>query len=452
MQLRDDPLCVTKEGVRTWGDFAADVAAFRLRIRDATHVCNLFHNRYDFMVGIAAAMLNGQVTVLPSAAASGSIAAAQKDTRRPVLLGSAAHPLASGWRIDHIIRSDRVGDPAALVKGLKDSAGEIHVFTSGSTGLPMRHIKDWRALAGGATLTEAILRDMSCCAGSCVIIGTTPHQHMYGLEASVFAGLAFGYCLYGGTVFFPADLERAVVDVGEAGFQRIVLVSSPAHLKFLESTVLSTPAICGVVSATAPLSAAQAERLEARGDLSVIEIYGSTETGSLARRRTVERDEWRVLEGFVLKESPGGVVATAPHLRAPVQLPDAIELTSESGFQLLGRLGDMVCVAGKRTTLASLNTILAEVPGILDGVVLHRPSGDGDALAVVAVVDRGCWVTDTKAKAAIRRGFIQHVDPVFLPKRICFVNHLPRSETGKIPADALESLIVDVGLSIGVED
>ncbi|MEX0758819.1 MAG: hypothetical protein WD100_04505 [Tistlia sp.] len=446
MRGRHDVLCLSSEGLRTWGAFAADVARFRSRIGEATHVCNLFGNRYDFMVGLAAALLNGQMTLLPAAAAAGAAAATQGDADRLLVLGELPPGAEADWHIERVERSDGSDEPSALTRALEASTGEVHVFTSGSTGRPVRHVKDWVSLAGGAALTAAILRELGCEPGSCAILGTTPHQHMYGLEASVFAGLAFGHCLYGGTVFFPADLERAVLEVRDAGFERAVLVSSPAHLKFLQATLLATPAVCGIVSATAPLSLAQAHGLEARGDLPVMEIYGSTETGSLASRRTVGSDEWQALEGFVLEAQAEGVIATAPHLRSAVPLADAVELRPGQRFRLLGRLGDMVSVAGKRTTLAALSAILLETPGILDGVVLQRRSEAGDALAVAAVLDRGAGVTEAEAKAAIRHAFRQQVDPVFLSKRIRFLERLPRLASGKIPAEELDRLKESIGL------
>src|SRR3546814_2102976 len=83
---RHDVLCFSREGPCSWGLFAADVAAFRADIAEASHVCNLLPDRYEFMVGLAAAMLNDQITVLPSATATEAIAAAIATTTRPVVL------------------------------------------------------------------------------------------------------------------------------------------------------------------------------------------------------------------------------------------------------------------------------------------------------------------------------------------------------------------------------
>ena len=47
------PLSVGPTGLRSWGDFAADVDLLRPRLKGAGGVCNLLNDRYDFMVGMA---------------------------------------------------------------------------------------------------------------------------------------------------------------------------------------------------------------------------------------------------------------------------------------------------------------------------------------------------------------------------------------------------------------
>ena len=124
-----------------------------------------------------------------------------------------------------------------MASGLEALEAEIHVFTSGSTKTPRRHVKTWRMLAGGAALTDILLRRMGLGPGSGAVIGTTPHQHMYGLEATVFAAMAYGYAAYSPSVFYPADLETAVGRANEIGLGSLALITSPAHLRYLEDVL-----------------------------------------------------------------------------------------------------------------------------------------------------------------------------------------------------------------------
>ena len=427
-------LCFSDNGRIDWDKFAADVAALRPCIASATHICNLLADRYEFMVGIAAAILNEQETILPAAAASEAIRAALVDAPDPLILGGESRHHGAFDSLVHLPRGHDTASGAELLHALEASQTRIFVFTSGSTKLPERRIKDWRTLVGGAAVTEEILQRLDMAPGTVAILGTTPHQHMYGLEATVFLGLGLGHCAHRKQVFYPADIETAVSDVHSCGFERAVLITSPTHLKFLEPTLLESSVIRAVISATAPLPEALAERLEARGDLAVMEIYGSTETGSLAIRRTVEGNVWQPVAGFELSETTEGVVATAPHLAEACLLGDNVELFPNGKFALLGRTGDMIGIAGKRSNLSALNAILLETPHLVDGVVLRKQTADDDQLAIVAVVDPASGLSDGDMKSKIRKQFRAHVDSVFLPRKIILAETLSRTPTGKITA------------------
>lgn len=439
-RARDAVMSFSEDGTKTWGQFAADVAQLRPRIARASHVCNALPDRYDFMVGLAAALLNEQVTVLPNAPAVGAVAGSIEGAGEPLILGGDRQHDDLAWRLPSLEAAAAQVDPAETIGALEASTTEIHVFTSGTTTQPKRNLKTWAMLKGGAVVTQVILERLGVEPGSCALLGTTPHQHMYGLEATVFAGLGLGWASHRRTVFFPADLEAALGAARESEYPRLVLITSPAHLKFLEQAILASPEICGIVSATAPLSLAQAERLEARGDLPVMEIYGSTETGSLAIRRTVEGDLWEPVVGFTLEPTDEGCLARAPHMPAAVPLGDSVTPLADGRFTLLGRVGDMVSIRGKKTTLATLNAVLAETPGLVDGAVYHTKRAGGDLLAIAAVRDTAGPLTEAELRSAIRRHFHRHLDPVFAARKIVFVDALPRSGTGKIPDAALSAL------------
>lgn len=104
----------------------------------------------------------------------------------------------------------------------------------------------------------------------------------------------------------------------------------------------------------------------------------------------------------------------------------------------------MVGIAGKRSNLSALNAILIETPGLLDGVVLRQRGEADDLLVIVAVLDPDSGLSVSQAKTAIRRQFHDHVDGVFLPRRILFTDRLPRTPTGKINAAAMEQLLARV--------
>ena len=442
LRRAEDTLCFSGIGRTTLGQFAHDAETLRPQIAHASDVCNVFADRYDFMVGLAATMLNGQRTVLPNSPAPEAVAGVLGGMDAPVILGGKQHHSELAYRLPALNAATGIADPAPIFAALEASEAPIHVYTSGTTKQPQRNLKNWSILSGGAALTTAILEQLDIDPATGALLGTTPHQHMYGLEATVFSALAFGYASYRHALFFPDDLDRSVRAARAQGINALVLVTSPAHLKFLEASILANSEIRGVISATAPLSLAQAERLELRGDLAVMEIYGSTETGSLAIRRTVEGPLWQPLAGFTLESSGDTCIARAPHLPDAVPLGDRVEIAPDGRFELLGRVGDMVSINGKKTTLAALNAVLIETPGLADGIVLHRRNDGEDTLAIVAVRAGDASHSETEMKSAIRRQLLRHLDPVFVSRRIAFTDELPRSGTGKIPAGKLDELFL----------
>jgi acyl-CoA synthetase (AMP-forming)/AMP-acid ligase II len=415
-------VCLGREGRRPWSDLLDDARRVRGALAGHDAVCNLAERRSEFAAVLLAAMAEGIPTILPSSRAEQAVAKALDGPAKPLVIE----------KLDRF-----AGGPAGEpIEGL---TGEVHVFTSGSTGRPVRHLKNWTALAGGARLAASLFARAGLVPGKALIIGTTPHQHMYGLEATILAALAHGYCVSDDVAFYPADLDAAVERAGKAGFDEIALVTSPPHLRYLEERIRALPAIRCVVSATAPLHRELAAGLEEAGRR-VFDIYGCTETGSLAWRRTATDDLWTPLAGFRLTCGAGGWVATAPHLDGPVPLPDDIAPAVDGRFRLLGRRGDMVRIAGKRQSLGALNAALSTLSSVADAVIVREASGGEDRLLVYVVPAPG---GDTEAEALarlVREHMRRHVDPVFIPRRVTVVSELPRGATGKMAADDLAAL------------
>jgi len=436
----------SKRGVITRSQFAANLQVFRKKISGASLVCNLQHDRYEFSLGLAAAMLNGQISVLPSSDAPEAVLASISHSPEAIILGGPSSLDGSAKHIAAVEFNSKEIDSSETFALLENTRAEIRVFSSGSTRRPECNVKTWESLNGGAYVTDYILRKIGLDAEKTIVIGTTPHRHMFGLEATIFATLGFGYCCYQDTVFYPADLETAVEAAKSQGFTNLVLITSPAHLRFLEATIFDTPEIRCVISATAPLPLVQAERLEARDDRQVMEIYGSTETGSMAIRRTAYEKTWQPVAGFALKMVSGECLATAPHLPATLPLGDEVEIGTDGRFTLLGRTGDMIGIHGKRGRVSALNSILIEAPSILDAIYLHFKHQDDDVLAIVAVADLSLGLSNKEIAVSIRRYLLRHVDPVFVPKRIIFLDTIPRSETGKVTNETICELTSLVGI------
>jgi acyl-coenzyme A synthetase/AMP-(fatty) acid ligase len=197
------------------------------------------------------------------------------------------------------------------------------------------------------------------------------------------------------------------------------------------------PPVDLVVSATAPLSQELAREVEGKYRTGLLEIYGSTETGQIASRRTADTAVWRLWPGVRLSVANGQVFAQGGHIEQLTPMCDVIEVTGEEEFLLHGRTADLVNVAGKRSSFGYLNTQLNAIPGVVDGAFFLREGATGSTgvSRLAAVV-----VAPGLSAAALTEQLRQRIDPVFLPRPLLIVENLPRNATGKLPQQALQIL------------
>ncbi|MFZ1909784.1 MAG: beta-hydroxyacyl-ACP dehydratase, partial [Burkholderiales bacterium] len=211
------------------------------------------------------------------------------------------------------------------------------------------------------------------------------------------------------------------------------LMTTPLQLRACVDDALELDgALRGVISSTMPLEAPLAQAAEELWRCPIEEIYGSSETGMMALRRSASGPTWTLCEGLAFETESGATRVRGGHLDAPFTLTDRVELVDARSFRLLGRIGDMIKVAGKRASLADLNTRLRAVPGVVDGV-FYMPDGAGRPAAFA--------VAPSASRAAILEALRRDLDPVFLPRPLILVDALPRAANGKITRDGLETLL-----------
>jgi len=191
-----------------------------------------------------------------------------------------------------------------------------------------------------------------------------------------------------------------------------------------------------VVSATAPLSKQLAQDIEIQCQTPLLEIYGSTETGLIATRRPTCDAQWHLLPGVKLSTDNESVTAFGGHVLRPIVLNDVIEPLDDEHFLLHGRLADLINIAGKRHSLASLNHTLNSVPGVLDGSFYMPDESDSGRTTRLAA----CVVAPDLDAAQLLAALRERIDPVFLPRPLLFVEELPRNSAGKLPRSALQAL------------
>ena len=414
-------------------EFLRDVHGLAQRLPCAAHVLNACSDRYRFAVALAACLVDGRTTLLPS-------------TRTPDVIRH-----VSGFAPDTICVTDdpdcdidlpqilqrdeeRTAAPWAVPSIDADRQAAI-VFTSGSTGTPVPHRKTWGRLC-------ACVRDGARRLGLAdgrvhALVGTVPPQHMYGFESTVLLAMQGAHTLVAEQPFYPGDIVVALESVPRPR----VLISTPVHLRALLAADAGRPALDLIISATAPLAGELSRRLERCFSSPLIEIYGSTETGQIATRRTARTKRFSLWPGITLTRIDEGTLVEGGHLEAPTALCDIVEIVGDGEFLLQGRTEDLVNIAGKRSSLKYLNHQLNSLPGVIDGVFFHGEAASHPETGVARLA--AAVVAPSLDRATLLDLLRERIDPVFLPRPLLFVERLPRNSTGKLPREALRALAAD---------
>ncbi|PKO46590.1 MAG: beta-hydroxyacyl-ACP dehydratase [Betaproteobacteria bacterium HGW-Betaproteobacteria-4] len=426
----------TPEGPISVGDYLADAHWLAERLPATGYLLNLCHDRYRFAVGFAAGLLRGMTSLQPSSQSPETLRRLQAEYAGLVCLCDGAADTLDLPRLDFpetpTVNRKKEPKPKTAIPQIPVDHLAAILFTSGSTGLPQAQRKTWgKLVANGRSEAIALGLDRQPHA----IVGTVPVQHSYGFESTFLLALHGGCAFWAGKPFYPQDIASALAAVP----QPRLLVTTPFHLSALLSAEIELPPIDLLLSATAPLSTTLAAEAEARTGAPLHEIYGSTESGQLATRRTTAGAAWTPLPGVRLEQDGDDTVACAGHVEGRVALSDLIELLPDQRFLLHGRHADLVNIAGKRTSLAYLNHQLSAVPGVVDGAFFlpDEEGPDGITRLTAFVVAPG--LSARQVSVELR----QRIDAIFLPRPLVLVDELPRNSTGKLPRAELQALYAE---------
>lgn len=416
----------------TYRHFLSDVAALADLLPEKSTVINLADDRYRFLVGFAAALVRGQTTLLPPSRAPGALGQLARDYATSYCLVDdveEVEPLPSY----QIPRSRWNATCTAKVPQIPIDHPAVVAFTSGSTGSPHPHSKTWGSLVTVARSTGSRLGLKA--SHPMTIVTTVPHQHMYGLETSIMLPIQHGMAFHAGRPLFPEDVRSALSEVPSPR----ILVTTPLHIRACITAGLRLPHVECILSATAPLACSLARQAEAAFQTSVYEVYGFTEAGSLATKRTVAEDTWHVLDGITMHQDSSGCSLQAPYLSEPISFPDLVSMQTPHHFVLHGRSTDLVNIGGHRGSLNHLSQKLIEIDGVQDGIFFLPDDTRPSVTRLIAFV-----VAPGKTAEHILSALRLVIDPMFLPRPLHLVPNLPRNETGKLTREALLGMLQEL--------
>jgi acyl-coenzyme A synthetase/AMP-(fatty) acid ligase len=421
-------------------DYLAAARHMAARLPGGTPVLNLCTRRHHFAVVLGAALLRGVPLLLPSTRTPDMLQ--QLAQQYPGLHTVVDAPTDSAGLPQLAYERGPIPAPDAPfdVPEIDDDQIAAHVFTSGSTGLPVPHTKHWGLLVQNAQGAGRRVREWLRTDQPFYVTGTVPAQHMYGFESTVLLPLLNGGVIDASHPFYPADIAAAL----QATPAPRLLVTTPFHLRTLLEARIDVPPLALLLSATAPLAPQLARQAEETLGAALLEIYGSTETGQIATRHTSAGELWQTFDGVEVHaqntdQDEPRFAASGGHVEGVVPLGDVLDLRSPTRFALLGRHADMVNIAGKRTSLAYLNHQLNSIPGVVDGALYWPQDEQLDAQARIQR-PMAFVVAPTLDESQLLHALRERIDPAFMPRPIHFMPRLPRNATGKLPQQALAEL------------
>lgn len=424
----DPDAIVVSSGERaiTAQQMVSDIYALAERLPEQEFLVNACQDRYRFVVGLGAALVRQQLSVLPHSYSPDTVRVIIEKYGQIACLVDKKNPFEGLRALPYphdMVATARWPAPAFAA----DQPGAC-LSTSGSTGVPAWHSRSWGAIAKSAVAGANALGMTGDATWS--VLATVPSQHSYGFESAIFLPLRINGRFHRDQPFYPADVMTALASMPGPR----LLVTTPVHLRaMVSSTVKPEPADI-VLSATAPLSEELAKQAEHFFRAPVMEIFGSTESGQTATRRTLDGDLWTPMQGVRFFSGSDNRFYADSHIGDAIELADRLDIESDGRFRLIGRQSDMLIVAGKRGSKTFVESHLLAIEGVQDAAVFNDERENSRGRIIGFVVAPGL------ARADILKQLRGSVDAAFVPRPLYFVDRLPRNETGKLTSQALSVL------------
>lgn len=438
----------------SWRDFLGTVSALAQTLSNTPVVTTdsrwllYSENSYQFAVGLMALLHAGKTVLLPINAQPGTLAewAGVCDGMLGVA-GGVAIPL----RAEFDQSSERLDSPSQnspfkplAFERLNSHNSFIEVVTSGSTGASQVIRKPLSCFEQELRVLNGLWRPQLA---DSTVFATVSHQHIYGLLFRLLLPLCSGRPFWASNHQYP---EQLMADIARQGAPA-VLVSSPAHLGRLPPSLDFSAArsyLRLITSSGGPLPREAAVAAHQHLGLWPVEIFGSTETGGVARRQQSEPDQpWQALPGVELSVNPhsGQLTVHSAHCAGGAYLmSDRVRVLQDGRFQVEGRVDRVVKIEQKRLSLTAMEQHLRASPWVSEVRVLVLPGPRDQLVAVIELSGEGRERLREQGKLALNNGFKQlllaHYERVLLPRRWRYPERMPINSQGKLTLADLEAL------------
>lgn len=315
--------------------------------------------------------------------------------------------------------------------------------TSGSTGASKRIVRTEDSLRADAAMLVASFPELW--ASRPTVVATIRPEHMYGALWRVRAPEAAGSAVDPAVVLSVEELTDRVRSAGN-----VLFVTTPSFLeKALHHPDFAAlkGRFAGIVTSGSLLRAETSRAVAETLGTCPFEIYGSTETGSVAWRRQTDGEAWTLCPGVGASlNADGALVVDSPWaMTRPFVLSDGARFLDDRRFVLLGRLDRRVKVLETFVSLPAVESVLESHPFVSRARV-ETCGGDVVRLgALVVLSPEGAKAlaagTCAAVAARLRQDLRASVGDAAFPRRLRFVRELPHNEQGKTTAAAVREVL-----------
>jgi malonyl-CoA/methylmalonyl-CoA synthetase len=358
------------------------------------------------------------------------------------------------------------GEFADVERGVDDLAAIL--YTSGTTGRSKGAMLSHGNLASNALTLVDYWRFTS----NDVLIHALPIYHTHGLFVAMNTLL-----LSGGSMFFLPKLDPDLM-LQLMGRGATAMMGVPTfYTRLLAHPGLTKEATKNMrlfISGSAPLLAETHREWTARTGHAILERYGMTET-NMNTSNPYDGDRVPGAVGFPLpgvsvritnpetaQELPRGEIGMIevkgpnvfngywqmPEKTASEFRKDGFFITGDLGkidergyVYIVGRDKDLVITGGFNVYPIEVETEIDELPGVLESAVVGVPHADfGEGVTAVVVPKKDAKLDEKQIIATLE----QRLAKFKLPKRVIFVNELPRNTMGKVQKAELRKTYGDL--------
>jgi long-chain acyl-CoA synthetase len=425
------------EAIRTFAEIEEGACDFesKLRVFDPGNVIAVQIGNHEDWPSIFIACLRRGLVVLPL---EQSIADAPRDSALEICKAKAVvSAVPSGGRpeISRLRTADATADwdesPPALLK-----------LTSGTTATPRavrfrssQLLADCNQICDTMNISDADLN-----------FAVIPISHSYG-----FSNLLTPLTVRGVPMVVSRDRTPRAMLADLARSNATVFPGMPVFYgAFCEmNQVPALPKLRLCISAGAPLPISVAKMVREKFRLSIHSFYGASECGGICydREATYEAEGFvgEAMEGVTIEMVEPNAPASQVRVRSAavgdgyfpepdeeklgngIFLPDDLLAGDHSGFKIVGRISDLINVAGKKVNPAEVEAHLLCFDGVRQAVVFGRESTLRNQEVAACVIG-----SPELSETDLLRFCRASLSAWQVPKRIFIVDAIPTTERGKI--------------------